>query len=97
MRYRVLPHTINKTIMEKSDALRPEEQVTVTIYGPEGENLYQATSSGYRSIEEAINEAVTNAGLEINPKLCVFEVSNLETGVSHRYRLNAHGNLKLIV
>lgn len=83
--------------METSDALRPEDQVTVTIFGPEGSRLYQATDAGYRSIEAALNAALANAALTVNPENCVFEVTNLKTDVSHRYRLNAHGNIKLIV
>lgn len=83
--------------MEKSDALKPAEEVTVTIFAPDESRLYQSTNTGYHSIEAAINDALANAGLQINPEDCVFEVSNLTTGVSHRYRINAHGNLKLIV
>lgn len=83
--------------MEKSDSLKLDNQVTVTIWGPDGAQLYQATGSGFHSIEAAIGEALDKAQLQANPEDCVFEVSNLTTGVSHRYRLNAHGHLKLIV
>lgn len=83
--------------MEKADFLKKGEEVTVTILSPAGEQLYQSTNTGYHSLDEAINEAITNANLEIDPKDCFFEVTNLNTGVSHKYRLNAHGNLKLIV
>ena len=83
--------------MEKSDFLRPADQVTVTILGPDDGRLYQSTNTGYHNIDEAIRAAVDNASLEVNPEDCVFEISNLATGVSHRYRINAHGNLKLIV
>lgn len=83
--------------METNDALRPGDVVTVTIWGPDGSRLYQASSSGYRSIETAVNEALSNASLEINPEDCTFEVTNQKSDVSHRYRINAHGHLKLIV
>ena len=83
--------------MENFDSLKPENQVTVTIWGPDDSRLYQFTNTGFHSIEVAIREALANANLEINPEDCVFEVSNLTTGVSHRYRINAHGHLKLIV
>lgn len=83
--------------MEKADYLRPEDQVTVTIWGPDGSRLYQSTGTGYHNIETAIQEALANAGLTVNPEDCVFEVSNPDNGVSHKYRINAHGNLKLIV
>ena len=83
--------------METFDTLKPDNQVTVTIWGPDDSRLYQSTNTGYHSIEVAIREALANASLEVNPEDCVFEVTNLTTDVSHRYRLNAHGHLKLIV
>lgn len=83
--------------MERSDLLKREDQVTVTVYGPDGSRLYQETKSGFHTIEGAIEDAVSNANLNINPEECVFEISNPERGVNHRYRLNAHGNVKLIV
>lgn len=83
--------------MEKSDVLRLDDQVKVAVYGPDGSQLYEATNAGYHNIESAIKAAVENAALGVSAEDCVFEVSNLTTGVSHRYRLNAHGNLKLIV
>ena len=83
--------------MEKLDSLKPGDQVTVTIWGPDDSQIYQSTNTGYHSIEDAIKEAVTNAGLVISPEDCVFEISNLTTDVSHNYRINAHGNVKLIV
>lgn len=83
--------------MEAFDTLRPENQVEVKILGPDDSTLYESTTSGYRNIESAINAALENANLQVNPEDCVFEVTNKDTGVSHKYRINAHGNLKLIV
>ena len=83
--------------MENSDALKLDNLVTVSIEGPDGSRLYQSTNSGYHSLESAIDDALSKANLDVNPEDCVFEVTNNTTGVSHRYRLNAHGNLKLIV
>lgn len=83
--------------MEKSDSLKLDNQVAVTVYGPDGTQLYESAGTGFHSIEAAINNAIANANLDVNPEDCVFEVNNRTTGVSHRYRINAHGNLKLIV
>lgn len=83
--------------MENIDFLKLDNQVTVTIFSPDGGQLYQASGSGYHNIESAIRQTLANAALEVNPEDCVFEVANDTTGVSHRYRINAHGNLKLIV
>lgn len=83
--------------MENFDSLKREDQVTVTVWGPDGSRLYQSTNTGYHSIESAIKKVLENASLDVNPEDCVFEVTNKTTDVSHKYRLNAHGNLKLIV
>lgn len=79
------------------DSLRIGDAVTVAIYNPEGKCVYKSTSSGFHNLDSAINAAISNANLEINPEDCVFEVTNDTTSVSHRYRLNAHGHLKLII
>ena len=83
--------------MKNSDFLKPSDSVTVTVFGQQGNRLYQHTDTGYHNIEAAIKAAVSVAPEEVNPEDCVFEVTNRQTAVSHRYRLNAHGNLKLIV
>lgn len=83
--------------MENIDSLKIEDEVRVTIFGPDGSPLYKTSNTGFHNIETAINDAISGAGLNINPEDCVFEVSNLTTGISHRYRINAHGHLKLIV
>ncbi len=83
--------------MEAFDSLKPQDPVSVTIWGPEGSRLYQSTNTGYHSIEEAVRIAVANAGLVVNPEDCVFEIRNDNTLVSHRYRFNADGHLVLIV
>ena len=83
--------------MENIDSLKLDDQVTVSIWGPEGNCLYKSTNIGFHSLEVAINQAISNANLDTDPENCVFEVTNNTTGVSHKYRLNAHGHLKLIV
>lgn len=82
--------------MKTFDTLKPQDSVSVTIWGPEGSNLYQSTNTGYHTVEDAIRIAIKNADLLISPEDCVFEVRNDETLVSHSYRLNAHGNIVLI-
>lgn len=83
--------------MENIDALKPMDEVTVTVYGPDGSDLYKFTGSGFHNLDSAISQAVENANLSVSPEDCVFEVSNETKGVTHRYRLNAHGHLKLII
>ncbi len=83
--------------MEAFDSLKPQDSVSVTIWGPENSRLYQSTNTGYHSVEEAVKIAVANAGLIVPAEDCVFEVTNQDTLVSHKYRYNADGNLVLIV
>lgn len=83
--------------MENIDSLRPMDSVTVVILGPDNKKLYESTNTGFHSLESAVSAAVENAGLDMSPEDCVFEITNNEKGVTHRYRLNAHGHLKLII
>ena len=83
--------------MEAIDRLNRSDEVTVTIYSPDDTRLYQSTTTGWHSIEEAIKAAIAAAGLSVNPEACVFQVDDVTSGISHRYRINAHGHLKLIV
>lgn len=83
--------------MEAFDTLKPQDPVSVTIWGPEDSRLYQSTNTGYHTVEEAVRIAIANAGLIVSPEACVFEVRNDDTLISHKYRFNANGNLVLIV
>lgn len=84
-------------IMEKIDSLKREDEVKVTILGPDNSVLYENIGSGFHNIESALKATLENADLQIDPEDCVFVVNNETSGVSHKYRFNAHGNLKLIV
>lgn len=83
--------------MEQTDLLRPADEVKIRILGPDGEELYSESGTGYHRIEEAIRNTIENARLNVNPEDCVYEVTNETKDVTHEYRINAHGNLKLIV
>ena len=83
--------------MEKMDALKPDDRVTVIIYGPDDKILYKSTGSCYHNLETAIRYTVEKGNLDVNPEDCVFEVVNETKDVSHKYRLNAHGHIKLII
>ena len=82
--------------MEKADYIRPNDTVEITVVGPDSNVLYSSTVTGFRSIEVLIQSVIPEIG-DVNPESCVFDITNTETSVSHRYRLNAHGNVKLIV
>lgn len=81
----------------ETDLLKRDDEVTVAIYGPDDKCLYKSTNTGYHTLDEAVRDSIERANLEINPENCVFEVTNNTSDISHRYRINAHGHLKLIV
>ena len=83
--------------MEKADLLKPDDKVTITIFGPEGNSLFESTDNGYHTLDQAVNNAISKANLNIDPEDCVIEITNHHTDVTHKYRINAHGHLKLIV
>lgn len=83
--------------MREIDFIKPNDEVKIVIWGPDGNRLFESTNSGFHNLEMAVNNAVADSKLEINPEDCVFEISNLTTGITHRYRLNAHSHLKLII
>ena len=83
--------------MEEKDSIRIGDEVTVSIFGPDGSLLNKITKKDCHSIENVVEEAIRQSHIDISPEDCVFEVTNLTTGVSHRYRLNAHGHIKLII
>lgn len=83
--------------MENIDSLKRDNKVTVTIFAPDGSTISRTTGTGFHNIMEAIKDAIDKSTAEFNPEDCYFEVANDTTGVAHKYRLNAHGNLKLIV
>ena len=83
--------------MENIDLLKPEDRVSITIWGPNDSKLYHSTETGFHRLDEAVSATIDKANLEINPEDCVFEITNETTGVTHKYRLNAHGHLKLII
>lgn len=83
--------------MTTPDTLKPDDQVTVAIYDSNNMRLYQASGEGFHNLRQALEQAISHINHDINPEDCTFEVTNHRTGVVHRYRLNAHGNIKLIV
>lgn len=80
----------------ETDLLRIGEPSTVAITSPDGQTAYTFNSSDLHRIDEAISRAFAASGLSGVPEDYVYTVTNDATGVSHRYRLNAHGNVVLL-
>lgn len=69
----------------------------VEVFKENGDVIGTVKVSGVRSIEAAIEEALQQLPEAKDPEAYVFNVSNLSDGTERRYRLNAHGHVKLII
>jgi len=79
------------------DRLHPADKVVVKIY-EEGKLADTFTGAGFHDVAEAIHAAYRSTDRNADAiEDYVFEVDNAVTGTSARYRINAHGNVKLIV
>lgn len=75
--------------------LLPQDDVRIELYfNGKLKDAYQG--SGYENIEEAIRAAFEGTDGNLNIEDYVFEVKDLTTGTSGRYRINAGGNVTLL-
>lgn len=73
------------------------QEVRVTVTGPEGNHLFNSTYDDVKSARAAVEHALSDAVIEVNPEDCVFTVENMATAQIREYRLNAHGHLTEII
>ncbi len=79
----------------ETNRLRPEDKVEVMLVHSDGrKEKYEGT--GFRDIKQAIQAAAEALGID-DYETDVFRVTDLATGVTTSYRINAHGHVKLIV
>jgi hypothetical protein len=64
------------------------------VHSDGSKERYEGT--GFRDIEQAIQAAAEALGAD-DRDTDVFKVTDLATGVTSSYRINAHGHVKLIV
>ena len=77
--------------------LHAADRVLVEIY-LEGKEVGSYEGSGFHNVEQAVQDAVRRSGRSVeNIEDYVFRVTDLSDRTSARYRINAGGNLKLIV
>ena len=77
--------------------LHAADRVQVEIY-LEGKEVGSYEGTGFHNVEQAVQDAVRRSGRSVkNIEDYVFRVTDLSDGTSARYRINAGGNLKLIV
>ena len=75
--------------------LYPQDDVRVEIYyDGKLKDAYQG--SGYDTIEEAVRAAFGGVKSNANIEDFVYEVKDLTTGTTGRYRVNAGGNVTLL-
>lgn len=80
------------------DRLRPEDTVKVEIVNVNGDKVAGYKGSGFSKISEAIDNAY-NAYSELlgSKEDYVYTVTDMTDNISHRYRINAGGHVKLLV
>ncbi|MBO5028518.1 MAG: hypothetical protein J6C59_02775 [Muribaculaceae bacterium] len=80
-----------------ANRLHAADRVLVEIY-LEGKEVGSYEGSGFHNVEQAVQDAVRRSGRSVkNIEDYVFRVTDLSDRTSARYRINAGGNLKLIV
>lgn len=80
-----------------ANRLHAADRVQVEIY-LEGKEVGSYEGTGFHNVEQAVQDAVRRSGRSVkNIEDYVFRVTDLSDGTSARYRINAGGNLKLIV
>lgn len=80
-----------------ANRLHTADRVLVEIY-LEGKEVGSYEGTGFHNVEQAVQDAVRRSGRAVEDiEDYVFRVTDLSDGTSARYRINAGGNLKLIV
>lgn len=80
-----------------ANRLHAADRVQVEIY-LEGKEVGSYEGTGFHNVEQAVQDAVRRSGRSVkNIEDYVFRVTDLSDRTSARYRINAGGNLKLIV
>jgi len=80
-----------------ANRLHPVDKVLVELY-LEGKETGRYEGTGFHTVEDAVGNAYEASGnKDIDIEDYVFRVTNLTDNTSSRYRINAGGNVKLIV
>lgn len=88
--------TIKRNYFMETNRINPIDDVRVQL-NFDGREKDAFQGSGFHSIEEAIRNAfdATDVG-HLNIEDYVFVVTNMSTGTSGRYRINAGGHVTLL-
>lgn len=89
---------MGRTTATNINRVRPDDKVRVEIENVNGDVVSTYKGSGFSRVEEAIGAAYEYNSELLGPMAdYVYSVGDSATGVCHRYRINAGGNVKLIV
>lgn len=80
-----------------SNRLSPTDEVKVIVYADDSTIVYTASLTGCRSVRQAIVRTYDKSALPHDDRYYVYRVTNLTTGTSARYRMDANNNIRLIV
>ena len=78
--------------------IRPGDKIQVMIYDPDGKKIDTYDGTGFHTIGDAVRSAFESSNRNTEDiRDYVFRVFNVSESTSERYRVNAHGNVTLIV
>ena len=80
-----------------SDYLRRGDATKIQVINDEGSEAFTFRDMGLHTVQQAIDLTIENMPSDINPQTSTFIITNMTTGRSAQYRLNAHGHAKLII
>lgn len=80
----------------ETNRIKPGQKVDVQITAESGDQLFTFTCNNVHNVTEAINEAYDASGIQESKLDFTYTVTNLDTNISERYRINAGGNVKLL-
>ena len=84
--------------MSVINRLFPGNKVIVDVYNDDGVKVDTYQGADFHNVGEAIHAAYDSTDRNADDiRDYVFKVTDMTTGTHQRYRINAHGNVKLIV
>ena len=82
----------------ETNRIHPGDKIQVMIYNPEGKKIDTYDGSEFHTVGDAVRAAFESSNQNSEDiRDYVFRVFNATESTSHRYRVNDHGNVKLIV
>ena len=80
----------------KADFLKIGEPTQVVMINADGKAVYTYDTTDVHDISEAVAQAYAASGETGQPQLYVYDVTNLQSGITHQYRVNADDSVVLI-